>query len=203
MTTALSTSLPLLFGGDDSQTFVAEVLGADATATTYLLNCPSGTDGNDCGTYNNSVTVGPWASKTLAPGAASTGELDLFITVPSEDKEGDWRFSVHCDMSRTIAKKCTTINIGGNNDGTPTATLTNSDDLEEFELTHVPVVITAGLDLLNAKHTGVSEVSATTTATTTATSKETASTPTSTSGASSCFARVFGAMSAAGIAAAL
>ncbi|RFN52883.1 hypothetical protein FIE12Z_2896 [Fusarium flagelliforme] len=200
MTTShFSTSLGLPMYG--TQSLVAEVIGADATATTYVLNCPPGTDGSDCGTYNNTVTIGPWASKTLPPGAASTGDLDIFITMPSEDEEYDWRFSLHCDMSRSVAKKCTTINIGGNDDDHPTATLTASEDLAELTLVYAPVAITAGLDILNAKRTGVAEASATSTAT--GTSYEEASTPTATSGASSSFARVFGAVSIAGVAAAL
>ncbi|RGP81250.1 hypothetical protein FLONG3_632 [Fusarium longipes] len=196
-TTRFSTSLPLPYYG--TQSLVAEVLGADATATTYLLNCPPGTDGNDCGTYNNSLTVGPWASETIPPGAATTGNLDLFITMPSEDKEDDWYFSVHCEMSKTVAQKCTTINRGGNDDGKPTSTITDPDELQGYNVTHQPVVITAGLDLLNAKHTSVP----TTSATTTESSEENVSTPTNTSGTSACLARVFGAISAAGIAVAL
>ncbi|KAG8672908.1 hypothetical protein FPOAC2_06326 [Fusarium poae] len=194
-TTRFSTSLPLPYYG--TQSLVAEVLGADATATTYLLNCPPGTDGNDCGTYNNSLTVGPWASKTIPAGAASTGNLDIFITMPSEDKEDDWRMSVHCKMSHTVAKDCTTINLGGNDDGSPTATISGTDELEQYDLTYAPVVITAGLDLLSAKHTGVPAASATTTE---SSEKET-STPTSTSGASTYVTRVLGAVSVAGIAA--
>ncbi|CAG1967346.1 unnamed protein product [Fusarium graminearum] len=195
-TTRFSTSLPL--PGYGSQSLVAEVLGADATATTYVLNCPPGTDGNDCGTYNNTVTVGPWGSKTIPAGAATTGNLDIFITMPSDD-EDDWKMSVHCKMSHTVAKACTTINLGGNDDGSPTATVTASDELEMFDLTYAPVVITAGLDILNAKHTGVPEASATTTKG----SEEGTATPTTTSGASTSFTRVFGAMSVAGIAASL
>ncbi|CEI62374.1 hypothetical protein FVEN_g12066 [Fusarium venenatum] len=195
-TTRFSTSLPLPHYG--TQSLVAEVLGADATATTYLLNCPPGTDGNDCGTYNNTLTVGPWASQTIPAGAASTGNLDIFITMPSED-EDDWRMSVHCKMSHTVAKGCTTINLGGNDDGSPTSTISDTDELEAYDLTYAPVVITAGLDLLSAKHTGVPEASATTTE---SSEKET-TTPTSTSGASTYFAHVFGAISVAGIAVSL
>ncbi|RGP74623.1 hypothetical protein FSPOR_1200 [Fusarium sporotrichioides] len=194
-TSRFSTSLPLPWGGD--QSLVAKVLGADATATTYLLNCPPGTDGSDCGTYNNSITVGPWGSKTIPAGAASTGNLDIFITMP--DEEHDWRMSVHCKMSHTVAQDCTTINLGGNDDGSPTATFSASDELQMFELTYAPVVITAGLDLLNAKHTSVPEASATTTES----SEKNTSTPTSTSDASACFSRLFGAMTVAGIAVSL
>ncbi|KAF4966882.1 hypothetical protein FSARC_5495 [Fusarium sarcochroum] len=207
MPSHLTTSLPVFYY--DAYPVWAEVIGADATATTYVLNCPPGTDGNDCGTYNNTVTLGPWASKTLPAGAASTGDFDLFVTMAYEDP---WKFSLHCEMSRTIAKECTTINIGGNDDGHPTATITASDDLEGYNLAHGPVTITAGQELLSAKHTGVAKASASATdasqtessgSETTGTETSGAATPVNTSAASSSFARIFGAMSVAGVAAAL
>ncbi|KAJ4251462.1 hypothetical protein NW762_011445 [Fusarium torreyae] len=208
MPSYLTTSLPFFQG--DAYPVWAEVIGAEATATTYVLNCPPGTDGNDCGTYNNTVTIGPWASKTLPAGAASTGDFDLFITMA--DEYDPWRFSLHCEMSRTVAKDCTTINIGGNDDGHPTATLTDSDELSYYNLAYGPVTITAGQELLSAKHTGVAKASASATdasqtessgseATGTATSG--AATPVNTSAASSLYTRIFGAMSVAGVAAAL
>lgn len=45
-TTTVSVLLPLF--GDD-QTIFASVIGANPTATTYSVNCPPGTDSNDCG----------------------------------------------------------------------------------------------------------------------------------------------------------
>ncbi|CAH0056793.1 unnamed protein product [Clonostachys solani] len=141
MSSSITTSL--LVNGVGTQTLVAEVLGADATATTYLLNCPSGTDSNDCGMYNASVTVGPWASQTLPSGAKETGNFDFSMSMDT------FQFSLHCEMSKTVAQKCTTVNIGGNNDDTPTLTISASE-LEQYSFTYVPVTITAGQELLSA-----------------------------------------------------
>lgn len=141
MSGPITTSL--LLDGVGTQTLVAEVLGADATATTYLLNCPSGTDGNDCGMYNGSVTVGPWASQTLPSGAKETGNYDFSMSMDT------FQFSLHCEMSKTVAQKCTTVNIGGNNDDTPTLTISASD-LEDYSFIYVPVTITAGQDILSS-----------------------------------------------------
>ncbi|KAJ4329310.1 hypothetical protein N0V84_000205 [Fusarium piperis] len=211
MSSAITTTLPLLYEGN----YVAEVIGAEATATTYVLNCAPDTEDGECGTFNNTVAVGPWGSKTLPPGAPSTGYLDYFITVPYEEEP--WLFSIHCKMSRTVAQECTTTNIGGNNDGNPTATFS---DLEESQadfafLTYATVTITGGQEYLAATHsaattaddasstaksasdaTSVKETSAE------ATSTETQGTPTpqTTSGASLNIVRAFGAMAVAGVA---
>ncbi|KAG5806270.1 hypothetical protein H9Q74_009182 [Fusarium xylarioides] len=161
MSSALVTSLPIFGGAGSSMTLVAEVLGADADHTTYVLNCPYVDPESeefhtmdDCGVYNNTYTIGPYMSRTLPPGAASTGDFDLFVTMPG-NAEDDWKFSIRCEMSRTVATKCTTINIGGNDDGHPTATLTNTEDLEDYgfrTFDYGVVSITAGQELLNAKH---------------------------------------------------
>ncbi|KAF7561738.1 hypothetical protein G7046_g2397 [Stylonectria norvegica] len=143
----------LLVPGTDPQPLVAEVIGAEASATTYVLNCVSGTDGNDCGTYNETITLGPWASKTLAPGADATGDFDLYVNTP--DEYDPWKFSVHCQMSRSIAQGCTTVNIGGNNNGSPTATLA-STALKEYGFAtfdYMSVTITAGQEFLSASPT--------------------------------------------------
>ncbi|KAF9776838.1 hypothetical protein IL306_004925 [Fusarium sp. DS 682] len=219
MSSALVTSLPI-FADAGAPTLVAEVIGADADHTTYVLNCPyvdpeseEFQTMDDCGVYNNTYILGPWMSKTLPPGAASTGDLDLFVTMPSD--EHDWRFSIHCEMSRTVAQKCTTINIGGNDDGHPTATITGSEELDDYGLATFsfgPVSITAGQELLNAKHasatataTGSSDATKTKASESDASGSETSgvATPTNTSGATSSFTRMFGALSIAGVAAAL
>lgn len=46
----------LYIPGADPQSLVASVLGADATATTYLLQCSTGTDSSDCG-FDGPVTL--------------------------------------------------------------------------------------------------------------------------------------------------
>ncbi|KAH7245224.1 hypothetical protein BKA59DRAFT_475524 [Fusarium tricinctum] len=225
MPSSLTTSIYIM--GDPGYPLIAGVVGADVTATTYVLNCqpPTATGDNDdddeddydCGLYNMTVTVGPHASKTLPAGAASTGNFDMFMSLPDDDH--DFQISLHCDMSRTILKECTTINLGGNDDGHPTATFSGTkDNAMMFPMAYVPITVTAGAELLEATHTGAAKATATATdsqmaadATKTggASSAESgtetsgAATPLSTSSASSSVARFFGAMSVAGIAAAL
>lgn len=150
MSSAITTRLFLL--DSDPQPLVGEVIGVDATATTYVINCAPGTDSNDCGTYNNTYTLGPWASETLPPGAKETGNFDLFITV--SDPSDPWEFSMHCEMSRTSAQECTTINNGGNDDGSPTATFSAVSDLGYELFGYAAVTITAGQELLAAATSG-------------------------------------------------
>lgn len=217
---AIITSL-LVFG--DPQPLVAEVIGAEATATTYVLNCVPGDD-NDCGTFNETVTLGPWASKTLPSGAKETGNYDIYVNIPYETDP--WTFSIHCEMSRSVAQVCTTTNIGGNDDGRPTGTLSGSD-LEDVGLAtfeYMPVTITAGQHYLsaadsvsgktsatsaassNARTTGASQTAAKTTGSESAAAQssssavDSAASPEKTNGAISCAARVLTAMSVAGIA---
>ncbi|KAH8682290.1 hypothetical protein BX600DRAFT_39582 [Xylariales sp. PMI_506] len=140
MTTSVTS---ILLFDTDTQSLVAEVLGADATATTFLLNCPSGTDSDDCGTYDESVTIGAWARATPPPDA-STGVYDLRISMGTE-----WFYSQHCDMSMTVPVDCTTTNIGGNDDDGPTATYTSLSPTDDvLGWAYMPVTITAGLELL-------------------------------------------------------
>jgi hypothetical protein len=100
MATATSITKVLLFDTEADATLVAEVLAADATATTFLLNCPSGTDGNDCGTYNESVVVGPWAKPTPPPDA-STGVYDVEVNMGTE-----WFFGMYKIMSGVLLVFC-------------------------------------------------------------------------------------------------
>lgn len=44
-TTVVDLILPMV----DQQTILASVVTADATATSYVLNCPPDADANDCG----------------------------------------------------------------------------------------------------------------------------------------------------------
>jgi hypothetical protein len=162
MTTSVTT---LLLFNTDPQSLVADILGANPTATTILLNCPPGTDSDDCGTYNETITIGPWAMATPPPDATS-GVYDLLVT---EDTE--FYYSQHCDMSKAVPVDCTTTNLGGNDDGSPTATFTNVQSTDSlFAWTYLPVTITAGLDKLAAaaSATGSTSLSSGSVATTTA-----------------------------------
>ncbi|KAI4597120.1 hypothetical protein KJ359_004631 [Pestalotiopsis sp. 9143b] len=154
---AATSITSVLLVDTDAQTIVAEVLAADATATTFLLNCPPGTDSNDCGTYDETVVVGPWAKPTPPPDA-STGVYDLEVSMGTE-----WFFHLHCDMSETLPVACTTTNIGGNDDGTPTATVTfASSDYDDYAFDWTPITITSGLEKLAAA-TGTGSTDAATT----------------------------------------
>ncbi|KAG4291513.1 hypothetical protein FPRO06_13734 [Fusarium proliferatum] len=165
MTSHTTTSLLLpAYTGN----FIADVIGADATATTFVLDCDFKKDKKDCGLTKDTIIVGPWADKTPAPGAVTTGLYKAYMAIKDEDD--DYTFSVQCDMSKTYAQTCTTINIGGNDNGSPTATFprTASDtSLYEYHgygsFTWVPVTVTAGHQYLS---TTVSESARTAQATT-------------------------------------
>jgi hypothetical protein len=49
LVSAQNTVTSMLIYGADPQPLVASVIGSDATATTYSINCAPGTDGSDCG----------------------------------------------------------------------------------------------------------------------------------------------------------
>lgn len=118
------------------------------------------------------IVVGPWADKSLPPGAANTGIYRESFAV---EEEG-YSFSAQCDMSRTYPKTCTTLNVGAteagrNDDGSRTATFPRSTDTS-FDMFYyaagygasywVPVTVTAGHEhLLAARTASSAEVTAT------------------------------------------
>jgi hypothetical protein len=145
MTSHITTSLLLpAYTGN----FIADVIGADATAITFVLDCDFMKDKKDCGLTKDTIIVGPWADNTPAPGAATTGLYKAYIAIKDEDD--DYTFSVQCDMSKTYAKTCTTINIGSNDNGSPTATFPRTASDTSLYIYHgygsftwVPVTVTA------------------------------------------------------------
>ena len=151
-----TTVTTLLVPDFDSQTLVAEVLGADSTATTYLLNCPSDVESNLCGLYNNTITLGPWASKTLPPGAAETGIFDYEANVDFEEggeNDEGWEFSVHCKMSRSVAQECTMTNNLAE-PGSQTEIISDASLLSaSAPFAYKEMTITAGAELLSASQT--------------------------------------------------
>jgi hypothetical protein len=81
---------------------------------------------------------------------------------------------LHCDMSETAPVDCTTTNLGGNDDGSPTATFTASaSDDDNLDWNYVPITITSGLEKLASatasagSGSGVTSTGATSTAVTT------------------------------------
>ncbi|KAL6916373.1 hypothetical protein ACHAPO_007423 [Fusarium lateritium] len=165
MTSHTTTSLLLpAYTGN----FVANIIGADATATTFVLDCDVKKDKQDCGLTKDTIIVGPWADKTPVPGAATTGLYKEYMAIKDEDE--DYTFSVQCDMSKTYAKTCTTINIGGNDNGSPTATFTRTaSDTSLYEyfgygsFTWVPVTITSGQEYLSTTVSGTAKATEATT----------------------------------------
>ncbi|EXA34137.1 hypothetical protein FOVG_14579 [Fusarium oxysporum f. sp. pisi HDV247] len=82
----MSTSVKeLLLVPSDAMTLHGKVLGADATATTYLLNCPP--DAESCERNGQTITLGPWAEKTLASSADPTGTTGEAEGTESVSKE--------------------------------------------------------------------------------------------------------------------
>ncbi|RBA17655.1 hypothetical protein FPRO05_11370 [Fusarium proliferatum] len=173
----MSTSVKdLLLVPSDAMTLHGKVLGADATATTYLLNCPP--DAENCERSGQTITLGPWAEKTLASSVDPTGAMDVVITEPQDGTK--WFYSLHCEMSRSVAQDCTMINRPA--DGPSTIgpkTYRGESALREIygpTFEYGRVTLTAGLEKLK------SEYPSTTTAEGTESSKETDSS-TATAGA--------------------
>lgn len=67
-TTTVSVFLPTF----DEQDLEASVIAADSEKTTYLINCPAGTDSNDCGVATGGQTV-VYGPKTFALNYAYEG----------------------------------------------------------------------------------------------------------------------------------
>ncbi|KAG8666672.1 hypothetical protein FPOAC1_011483 [Fusarium poae] len=145
--TTTSLLLPSYYGH-----FLAEVVGANPTATTFVLDCDwdkypwEGED--DCYVTKQTVVVGPWADKTPTPGAPTKGIYkESYVDKGIEEGEEGYSFSAECRMSKTWAETCTTINIGGNANFGPTATFPRS--------TGTAFDVTAGEKYLSAAKTAV------------------------------------------------
>lgn len=152
---AIVTKLPMPYPG--TMPVAAEVIGVEPTATTYIIACPPGTsEGNDddtCFRVPQTITVGPYASETLSDGAAETG---IFEDRFSNELLGDFVLSVRCEMSRTIAQRCT----WDGNGTTTTVTDTTTLEMAGFAtLFHGDVTIIAGQSLLES---GASSTASTT-----------------------------------------
>ncbi|KAH7173202.1 uncharacterized protein B0J16DRAFT_418545 [Fusarium flagelliforme] len=85
---ALQTTTSLLLPAYTGH-FLAEIIGANTTATTFVLDCDNDKNDDDCGLTRDTVIVGPWGDKTPAPGAPTTGIWREAMTIDEED----WTFS--------------------------------------------------------------------------------------------------------------
>jgi len=135
-TSALAqSSVTSLFLPDaDQQALVASVVGSHASTITYAINCPAGTDSNDCG-YPSPFTM------TFGPSfyEAQTTDAPAFS------------YSVHCDLDGVTAATCTESAGGSeaNFPGVSTETLTGTD-----AGAYLAVTITAGLNKLAGSSAG-------------------------------------------------
>ncbi|SMQ54683.1 unnamed protein product [Zymoseptoria tritici ST99CH_3D7] len=140
---AQSTILTIPFYGYDDQSIVASVVSADSTATILHLNCPPGTDQNDCGLFpSQTLTIGPSTYHMDLAGDGFTGTQDCMSTSICVESNGG---------------------EGANYPGVSTTTYT-SEELESMLVT-----VTAGASLLGrngaaATTSGASESSSSATA---------------------------------------
>ncbi|KAG5813705.1 hypothetical protein H9Q74_003793 [Fusarium xylarioides] len=194
------------------QTPSAVVIAANPTATTIQLYCPDEVSAACKSSGYNSIVIGPWASKTVPAGAASTGVFHWMLAL--NDLGG--ASSVECLVSSGTPQICTTMALPketGEEGITDIATGLRIIT-KEFELKFgtLPIVITKGQELLEAASqatiTEDSSASQATGSETGATSAEVAATSTSTdaaapketNGAGSSAVRMLGVLFMAGLA---
>ncbi|KAF4333311.1 hypothetical protein FBEOM_12897 [Fusarium beomiforme] len=169
MSSHITTDL-LMLGYTGTPNLVAEVLGANPTATTFVLDCETPKNKkswaeDECWMTQYTVVVGPWAEKTPAPGAVTTGIYRE--SQVDDDEEWGFSFSMECQMDQTMPKVCTTTNLASFSDErerTPTATYTKHGGTTfdgffyygygYFDWT--PVTVTAGQKYLLAAKTAAS-----------------------------------------------
>ncbi|KAH1608782.1 hypothetical protein KXX44_006600 [Aspergillus fumigatus] len=152
MASAQNTVTSMLIYGADPQPLVASVVGSDATATTYSINCPPGTDSTDCG-------MGP--GLTLVAGPTTT-------VLKMDEPQEDFHWTVSCSVGGTTTGVCieTASGTAANFPGVSSSTFSN-------DLPLMAVTITAGASA------GASASATPATASATATTAATASSKTS------------------------
>ncbi|KAF4166924.1 hypothetical protein CNMCM6936_005833 [Aspergillus lentulus] len=147
LVSAQNTVTSMLIYGADPQPLVASIVGSDATATTYSINCSPGTDSSDCG-------MGP--GLTLVAGPTTT-------VLKMDEPEEDFHWTVSCSVGGTTTAVCTETASGAaaNFPGVSSSIFSNNLPL-------MAVTITAG------SGAGAGATSATASATATATTAATA-----------------------------
>ncbi|PWY89695.1 hypothetical protein BO94DRAFT_490860 [Aspergillus sclerotioniger CBS 115572] len=123
LVSAKTTVTSMFFYDTDAQSLDASIMGNDATATTYSVNCPPGTDSDDCG-------MGPGMTVIAGP------QTTMFMDIPDED----FYYTVICSLDGTTYAVCSEMasGAGANFPGTTITTL------DEGDLGLMPVTITAG-----------------------------------------------------------
>lgn len=120
----------------------ASVVGANADATTYAVNCQSGAPVTVC-PLNSPITItqGPSTFTMSAVYSTKTGGLDAHATMVQD-----------CDITSSKSASCSVsvgveVTVRGHSTSTGTSTITSfaSDDIY-----YRPMTVTAGADKLNA-----------------------------------------------------
>ncbi|KAJ4296294.1 hypothetical protein N0V90_006339 [Kalmusia sp. IMI 367209] len=144
----------LLPGGWDSQALVASVIGVDKSATTLAVDCPDGTDSNDCGVPPEGLTV------TQGPTTAV-----MSTVIAQESDPVIVKYGWECSLGGTTTAKCVYLNeatITGSanaelsssmleNYGGSGMTTTIGLNSTEMKDAFVPVTVTAGAEKLSQK----------------------------------------------------
>ncbi|KAJ4402697.1 hypothetical protein N0V91_007072 [Didymella pomorum] len=123
----------------DNQSIEASVVAANPSATTMALNCPNGTDGNDCGLFPEMTLIyGP-----------STYHIDMGV-----GDAGIFTGSEDCTIGATAT--CVEFATGteANDPGSSTTTYEGDDILT------LPVTITSGVEKLGAQASATGSASA-------------------------------------------
>lgn len=150
-----TTTVSLWVAGADQQSLVASVVAVDATATTYMVTCPSSVSSDDCG--------------FPSPVALTEGANFYAATLTVTEDDASVAVAERCTKTGSSAV-CTDIYtaVGSASAGTVTAlttlTSTSISTLDPSEITSMPVVVTAGAEKLNAVSSGASSAASSATA---------------------------------------
>ncbi|KAL4913841.1 hypothetical protein BDW62DRAFT_157338 [Aspergillus aurantiobrunneus] len=137
----------------DEQDLVGEVIGTDGPTTTYVLNCPDGTDAVDCGM--------PFGGMTIA------AETTAFVYEYTFD---DYYLRQSCQHSGTTWVSCEVTNTQSD-----FSTVTSA--AESVELPYLPVTITATATDAGSDSEPTTTATSTTTAATNSESESSSITP--------------------------
>ncbi|EHK43382.1 uncharacterized protein TrAtP1_001375 [Trichoderma atroviride] len=138
---AQSTTVGLLLPYADIQTIDASIIGADSTATTYLVGCPKGEDSSDCGfATSQTITQGP--STWIYTATFSADPADETDLSGSEVQGGSCKLNTKADAADCTMYMTATV--------TGSVTSTTSATTMTFLDVQTPVTVTAGFDKLKA-----------------------------------------------------
>ena len=126
---------------------VASVVAADATATTYSLDCPSSTSTSSCSYYDDDCYSDDY-DYDYCPSSAMVTAAPGWYEGSYDDTYYETAESFHCDIAGSTSAVCTYEY--SSSDGQDSYTTT----LDDYDITYYPVIVTAGGDLIGATGAG-------------------------------------------------